>query len=170
MPRKKIAIYPKNDTVSIQETRQSPNDGQTGGSRLNPDPGVPHLPDGYSNTADKSIGEQPKGLKAVIILVIGKKLLVNLDELRENLRRISDLQINHKFKPFISKKHKKLVVLRLVSLPEARKTELKMICNQLNLPVLFLPELKGKEKQASDINMKIEEKVSNFFDLNKNGR
>ena len=140
--RRKVAIYPTNDAAEY--SRQNPNDTGAGGSRKNPDDGVKHLPDGYSATADKAPDRLPKNLKAVILVLVGGKKLASFEEINENLRRISDLQLDFRYKVFRSKKHNKIVLMHLATLPEARKTELEMICNQVGLPVLFLDQSKKK--------------------------
>ena len=151
---RKLGIFPRNDTADLYEVRENPNSTETGGSRKNPDDGVRHLPDGYSSAADKPIDYCPSGiLKAIMVVMVDGKPTSDLESIKENLRRIGTLKIDYKFKVFRSKKKQKIVLVHLITLPEERKTEFRMICNQLGTPVFFLPEMKKKASFTSWLNV-----------------
>ena len=172
----RIAIYPKNDAADLVEIRQNPHSFTTGGSRINPHPGVPHYPsnhypqDSFGSNLVPSEGvssklpsgtdsEEDSEVKKIIILKSVAKKSVLPEDFVKRLKHTFGKAISIDFdnRKLISKKYPSVPVFGiLVTLASSEIDYFENLFKKLEIPYIILGEEKktaGLQKLAFDISV-----------------
>lgn len=147
--RSKFAELPKNDTAYLIEVNQNPlNHGQTGGSRINPDPGVPHFPDSFYLENYRELNLGPDISKIILIRQVNKNIKGPKDFEKFLGNKLGEgFKIDFALKEISSKKYPDIKVLAtFITLKDNLIPELEKYAKEANVPLLNLKKSKQDKK------------------------
>lgn len=153
---KKLSIPKFDGSPELVEIRQSPhNQGQTGGSRVNPDPGVPHFPSNFypQLTQGRPINPGLGYKKVILIRRINSKKKAPKDLVKKLKNLLGEgIIIDMKWSQVHSKKYPSIKIFAtFATVREDRIPELKSFTEENKVPLLILKDPRDRKASSNGI-------------------